>query len=439
MRNLALCTALVALTACPAEDPSTTDSPTTDSTSPGPTTDTTDGTDGTDTTAGPTTDEPPTGTTTNEPPTGTTDEPTGTTTDTTTDGLCDGVEIPPIDESGCEPLASDYTPRENNSADDEWPECVSDDGPYTLVDNPPSTIARIVAYEEIADLLWRKADPTPDDFTEARNQYVLPEGLESRLVRREDLHYDPIPEAEWDPQVDDDKQCTVVALADKYPERCVGPAAMKPLVDEAFAAGQAGEGDPNIHAARIHGGLLWFLYLSVYKEANTCATVAPKDCDSAWAYYTGGEAIDAGIGMAAEVTAISPNANDRIHDGIMAVRCWRDIAQDMGMYPLLDALPANEQDLFEQGWEQLDQSLHRGYAVIIRDHMQKLFDASCSSADTSVLWAFLQVAGPVLNREAEERDAANAGVLAALWADDEPGPEEITAGITALDAIFPCP
>ncbi|MDC0718670.1 hypothetical protein [Nannocystis bainbridge] len=436
MRNLALCTALMALTACPADDPNTTDSPTSDPTTDGTaSTDGTATTDGTDATS--TTDEP---TSTTDTPTSTTDEPTSTTDPgTTTESACDGLDIPAIDESGCEPLATDYQPRTNNSADDEWPACVSDTGPYTLVDNPPSTIARIVAYENIADLLWRKADPTPADFTAARSEYVLPEGLESRLVRREDLHFPPIPEAEWDPQVDADKQCTVEALATKYAERCVGPAAMKPLVDEAFAAGQAGEGDAKIHAARIHGGLLWFLYLSVYKEANTCATVAPKDCDSAWAYYTGGEAIDAPIGMAAEVDAISGNAHERIHDGILATRCWRDIAQDGGMYPLLETLPDDQQELFAQGWEQLDQGLHRGYAVIVRDHMQQYVDASCSSADTQAHWAFLQVAGPVLNREAQDRNPAEAGKLAALWTTDAPGPDEVTDAIFALDAIFPCP
>lgn len=433
MRHLALCSALLALAACKADDPGTTDSPTTDE----PSTGTTDSSTGTDSTGGdPTTEAPTTGT----PTTGTT-EPTGTTDEpgTSTGGACEGIDIPGIDEASCEPLATDYQPRTNNSADDEWPACVSDMGPYTLVDNPPSTIARIVAYENIADLLWRKADPTADDFTAARNEYVLPEGLESRLVRREDLHYPPIPEAEWDPQVDADKQCTVPALATAYPDRCVGPAKMLPVVDEAFAAGQAGEGDANIHAARIHGGLLWFLYLSVYKEANTCATVAPKDCDSAWAYYTGGEAIDAGIGMSAEVKALSGNTHERIHDGIMATRCWRDIAQDMGMYPLLDTLPNDQKDLFEQGWEQLDESLHRGYALLVRDHMQKYVDAACSSSDTAAQWAFLQVAGPVLDREAGVRDAANAQVLADLWAADGPSPEQVAAGITALDAIFPCP
>jgi hypothetical protein len=239
--------------------------------------------------------------------------------------------------------------------------------------------------------------------------------------------------------VDADKQCTVEALAAAYPLRCVGPATMKPLIEEAFAAGQSGEGDARVHAAKIHAALDWFLWLSVYKEAETCGSAKAADCDSAWAYYTGGEAIDAPIGMGAEVNALSANAHERIHDGILATRCWRDIAQDMGNYPLLDELPADQQDLFEQGWEQLDQGLHRGYAVIVRDHMQQYIDAACSSAETNVLWAFLQVAGPVLDREAEERDAAAAADLTGLWSAESPAPEDVAKGIAALDAIFPCP
>lgn len=425
MRNLALCLTALAVVACKTDDPVTTDTPvTTDDTS---TTGTTDGTSQGTTTD--TTTDTPTSTTTNTP----------TTTDSTTAGACDGIMVPAIDEGSCTPLATDYQPRVNNSADDMWPACVSDMGPYTLVDQPPSTIARVVAYENIADLLWRKQDPSADDFTAARNEYVLAEGLESRVVRREDLHYDPIPEAEWDPQVDADKQCSVPALAMKYADRCVGPAKMQPLLDAEFAAGQSGDGDPNVHAAKIHAGLVWFLYLSTYKEANTCATVAPKDCDSAWAYYTGGEAIDAGIGMASEVEAISAESHARIHDGVMAARCWRDIAQDMGMYPLLDTVPMDQQDLFYQGWEQLDQALHRGYALVVRDHMQRYVEAACSGGDTAGSWAFLQVAGPVLDREAEERDAAQAQVLADLWAASDPSPADVVAGIAALDAVFPCP
>lgn len=368
---------------------------------------------------------------------GTATEPTST---SGTPDNCEGLGIAAIDEGACKPEASDYTPRTNNSADDTWPACVSDMGPYMLVGGTPGTQARIDAYEKMADLLWRKQDPTKDDFTAARDQYVIPEGLESRLARREDLHVDPIPMADWDPQVDADKQCTVEANVSKYPARCIGPSTLAPIIDDAFAKGQLGEGDPNVHAARIHGALVWFLTLSIYKEANTCATAKAEDCDSAWAYYTGGESIEGGLGIAAEVRALSPNTHERVHDGIMAMRCWRDLTKDgMGNYPLLDMLTPEQQDLFEQGWEQVDQSLHRALAVIVRGHMEAFFDAACEGAARDAEWAFLSAVGPGLQLEADARDATGAAVLKALWANDAPTAADIAEGVTALDAIFPCP
>ncbi|MCY1011095.1 hypothetical protein OV079_37140 [Nannocystis pusilla] len=60
--------------------------------------------------------------------------------------------------------------------------------------------------------------------------------------------------------------------------------------------------------------------------------------------------------------------------------------------------------------------------MIVRDHMQQYIDAACSSAETNVLWAFLQVAGPVLDREATERDAAAAADLTGLWSARAPPP-----------------
>mgnify|MGYP005852561425 CR=1 FL=1 len=337
---------------------------------------------------------------------------------------CEGVAVPAIDESGCEPLATDYQPRTNSSADDMWAACITDDATYHLVASSPGTIARIEAYEAIADLLWRGGTPTPADFTAARDQYVLAEGLESRLVRREDLHLPPIPMADWDPGVDPDKQCTVEANVQKYPERCVGPAKMAPLIAGAFDKGQLGQGDPDVLAAEIQAGLLWFLNLSVYKEANTCATVASKDCDSAWAYYNGGTDLNGGLGMATPIKEQSFDSHARIWDGILAVRCWRDLYADGGAYPTLGTLDAAAVALFDRGWEQLDQALHRGHALIVRERLEGMIDRACAGAATAADWAFLRVAGPVLDREAAERDPA----LAA----------ELAVGVDLLDALFPC-
>ncbi|MGB1016323.1 MAG: hypothetical protein ACPG4T_19455, partial [Nannocystaceae bacterium] len=84
----------------------------------------------------------------------------------TGDLLCDMAAQPCVDESACTPLASDYQPRANGSADDMWPTCIADSGSYTLVASEPGSIARVQAFESIADLLWRNGTPSAADFTE---------------------------------------------------------------------------------------------------------------------------------------------------------------------------------------------------------------------------------------------------------------------------------
>ena len=416
---------LLIASACKEGDPQVTD------TDPGTGSTSSPGTTGDATTDTPTTDTPTTDPTT---------DPTG---ETTGNPVCDALQISPIDEGACEALASDYQPRVNMSKDDTWAACITDNGKYTQVDpGVPGSAARIVAYDEIAKLLWNDGvTPAKDDFTAARDQYIIPQGLESRVVRREDLHYPEIPMAEWDPQVESDKQCTVPGLPEKYPLRCVGPITMVPLIDDAFAAGQTGDGDPQIHAATIHATLDWFIYLSIYKEAETCLSVDPADCDSAWAYYTGAHTPDQGIGLSAQLRTHSDNTHQRIHDGLLAVRCWRDHEQMNGMYPLKPMIDKAGLDEFGLGWEQLDQALHRGFALLVRNQLVTYLEGTCGKNDAYLpaVWQYLKIAGPVLQREADERDAGNAKALADLWASDAPTVEELEAGLAALDTIFPCP
>ncbi len=393
--SLAALGALVVLGACPTGDPMSTES-------------------GTDSTAG------------------------ETETDTgEIDPSCEGLEVPALDEASCQPLDSDYLPRDG-STEDPWPACVTDGGAYSLIADAPSSLARVEAYEMIAALLWSGTTPSAADFTAARDVYVTPEGLESRLVRREDLHYPPVDMADWDMMVDPDKQCTVEANIEKYPDRCAGPARIGPLIVSAFAAGQTDDGDPAVNAARVEAGLLWFLYLSAYKEANTCATNKAKDCDSAWAYYTGGDDISGGKGLADAVRGISVPSHERIWDGILAVRCWRDLTRDGDMYPLLDELEAADQLLFGQAAEQLDQGLHRGFARVVRARLEKMIAGKCDGTSTAADWAFLQTAGAVLDREATERGVPEAATLKALWALDAPNAQNLADGVLALDAVFPC-
>ena len=60
---------------------------------------------------------------------------------------------PPV--VACTPLPTDYSP----GAIDMWPACISDDDMYHPIGASISTIARVMAHEEIAVLLF---DPTSD-------------------------------------------------------------------------------------------------------------------------------------------------------------------------------------------------------------------------------------------------------------------------------------
>jgi hypothetical protein len=337
-----------------------------------------------------------------------------------------------LDESACTTLPSDYVA----GADDSYPACVSDVGTYQLVGDPPGSIARIEAYEEIAALLWNGDVPTSEDFAMARTFFAIDEGLESRVERREDLHYPEIPMAEWDPGLDPDKQCSNAMLAAAYPERCVGPSILLPMINQAFIDGIEGTGDPNTHAATIKAALLWFLYVSTYKEAYTCFSASGGDCDSTWAYYSGGAQLDGAlIGLGKLVANFSPNSSERVFDGILAIRCVRDLYPE-DMYPAGTPLPAEGQALFDTAWEQLDQALHRAFATVLRQHAAA--QDSCGGAATAN-WTFVRVVGEALQREAAERDSAASTELDGLYALDEPTPEDAARVIELIDQVFPCP
>lgn len=329
----------------------------------------------------------------------------------------------------CSPSPNDYQP----GAVDSYPECVTDDGSYSLVDGTPSSIARVEAFEEVLSLL--AADTSVDGFTAARAKYSEDEGLESRLQRREDLHFAAIPESDWDPGVDGDKQCTVPSNVAAYPERCAGPALIAPVMNEAFAAGQTGDGEPAVHVARIEAAGVWFLYLSVYKEANTCFTGKAKDCDSAWAYYTGGFDRAGGIGLAADIQGVSADAHAAIWDGFSAFRCIRDVypADDT---PSVADLDMDGQALLCSAQSQLTTALDFGLAQLVRSRLEALRDLE--DADAVAAWAGLEILGPVLDRAGNDRDAASYGPLQSFWSGGLPAVEAIDTAIESLDAVFSC-
>jgi hypothetical protein len=335
-------------------------------------------------------------------------------TDAADDAAADGTgdatdDADAVEPVVCEPLASDYAP----GADDTWPACVSDGGTYVSFEPTASTTARVAAFESIADLLWRTTAPDSDAFLDARELYATGEGLESRVVRREDEHYPPVSDG-----MGGTLSCRDEGVPALDPDRCVGPAQIQPLVSEAFAAGIRGE-EPDLNAARIEAALLWFLYVSTHKEAFTCTTVQ-RDCDSSHAYYTGGQPFDAAIGLAGYLRDLDADAHDRVTDGILAVRCWRDLDGEA---------TATNLALRGQALAQLDRALLRGLAVVVLDRIAR-WEESSSATDA----AFLEVLAPVLTREATARDATQGAALAAaLEAAD------YAAAAPLIASLFPCP
>ena len=309
-------------------------------------------------------------------------------------------------------MASDYAA----GADDEWPACISDDGEYHRFEPAISSAGRVAGFESIADLLWRAGTPSGADFLDAREVYAADEGLDSRIQRREDEHYPPVSDGQGGTL-----SCRDEGVPAMDTDRCVGPGKMVPLLNDAFREGALGN-DLDANAARIEATLLWFFYVSAYKEATTCTTTA-KDCDSSYAYYTGDQPRDAGLGLAGVLREIDPAAHDRVWDGILAVRCWRDL--DSGE-------EATDLETRNRALAQLDTALLYGMAAIIKARLSE-FEAGADGA-----WAFLQIAGPVLNRAAALTDADAAALLATTWASDG-SDVDVPSVVDALDIAFPCP
>jgi hypothetical protein len=182
-----------------------------------------------------------------------------------------------------------------------------------------------------------------------------------------------------------------------------------------------------VHAARIEAALLWFLYVSTYKESLTCTTAA-RDCDSSYAYYTGGEPASGGMGLAREVQAVDPAAHERAWDGLLAVRCWRDL--DPGA-------EATDLALRDRARTQYDHAVLDGVAALLRARLVRACDSE--GAELLYHWAFARVVGGFLDRAARERDVGVATALAAELAHERPGPADVTRAVAMFDAVFDCP
>ena len=319
------------------------------------------------------------------------------------------------DLTSCSPRASDYQPRDNASADDTWAECISDDGAYHRIEQSVSTIARVEAYEALAAKLWDTRAPTGTDFLDARVRFEEEQGLGSRVARRYDVHYDP----------PDDGACDDEGVAAANRDYCVGPGVLQPIVVAAFAEGAEGK-NRIVNAAKIEAALQWFLYVSSIKEASTC-TDKPRDCDSCWAYYSGGTTRQQPIGLAADIAEWASQTHDRAYDGVLAVRCWRDLDQD---------IPAGDVALRDRAIGQLDGALVRGMSILVR---QRFLELECATGDyQEAALEALRILVPLLDRETRARDAAAADMLMAEVAKAADA-VDVNSVVQAIDATYPCP
>ncbi|MCP3141313.1 hypothetical protein [Pyxidicoccus xibeiensis] len=343
----------------------------------------------------------------------------------TGDGGTDaGCENPTYTEdvSACQPAATDYRPRDpaaNNGPEDAWPACISDTNTYSPIDPNISTVARVAAFDQLAVKLWKDGKvPTNLEFVESLDLFTQPEGLASRVQRREDVHYPPAPNG---------GRCRDQGVPETAPDRCVGPAKLLPIINDAFTRGARGE-TPRVQAARIEAALLWFLYVSPLSEVTSCGG-APKDCDSAWAYYTGGTERAVPKGLAAYVKALGPETHERAYDAALAVRCWRNLDNETGT--------ATNTAMQQRALNQYDTALLRGTALILR---QRLTELTCGDTEgNGARLAFINTIGPFFDRAARAINPARADALKAEVEKTDAEAVDVDAAVAALDALFPCP
>lgn len=332
-------------------------------------------------------------------------------------GFCDPGPVHTEDVSACQPRADDYRPRDSNSANDTWPACISDDNSYHPINPSISTVARVAAFEQVAQLLWESnKKPSTQDFIDARVLYAQDQGLDSRVQRREDIHYPAAPQP-----------CSTAGVPDQYPDRCVGPAKLLPILNDAFAKGAAAQA-PVVQAARVEAALLWFLYVSALSEVTSCTT-KPQDCDSAWAYYAGGGTREAPAGLGRYALELGAETHHRAYDGTLAVRCWRNLDNETGT--------ATDLTTRDRARAQLDVAMLRAVALTVR---QRFTELRCSKDEVlAARWAFLQTLVPFLDRAARERSVAFADTLKAQVAASGPETVDIDAAVAAIDGLFSCP
>jgi len=348
------------------------------------------------------------------------------------------IVIPDAGPLRCQPLKGGYAP----GAADAWKKCSFDDGKYHKIMATIGSAARVEAFEDMAELLFKpKSDPSVDDFKSAYLKYIGAGGgeeqsIESRIKRRYDPHFGVSPDEDPVNGIDCHDVITTdanPAVADN-PDYCVGAGVLKPIVDAAFeAAADAADASPRrLHAARIEGALLWLFYASAYKESESC-TDTPEDCDSSWAYGNGGKDRGKEIGLVGRIRALDPETADRIWTGNLAVGCWRETDKtgaDLNLtYDNID------RKLRDKSRDQADRALLDGVALLVADTLSKAKAATGDVAKYNV--AMVQVLGRALYRQMGEDSPIDKATLQTALDAKTPTDAQLDAAIDAVDNVFP--
>jgi hypothetical protein len=311
---------------------------------------------------------------------------------------------------------TEYTPRDPASAGKRFPACISDDNAYHPYQADVPSNARLAAIESIGTMLgWNGGKvPAPTDFEQVRLLYTQPEGVDSRVQRREDIHYPAAPKL--------CREMTDVEVMQNA-DRCVGPAKIIPLLNDAFDQGQKGI-DPVRQASRIEAALIWFMYVSYYKEGLGCQSEL-NQCDSTSSYWAGNQDRTAPPtgGLGKYIKALSPEAYERGWDAVLAMRCWRDVDNPGGV--------GSNLELMSHVGVQLDRAGDHALALLVRHRLQNL---GCSAA-----WETVKILGGVLDRAATAADPAAAQVLRDELGKTDPAAVDVQAATSALEKSFPCP
>jgi hypothetical protein len=326
-------------------------------------------------------------------------------------------------QKSCTASATDYTPRDAASAGKRLPACVSDSGKYTPINPDVPSNSRIAAVEAVLRLLKVGADevPSASAFDDVRVLYTQPEGLDSRVSRREDIHFAEVEIAGIK------RQCRDLTPAELqlYPDRCAGPVKVVPLINDALREGAAGNA-PRVQAARIEAAMVWFMWLSLYKESQGCYA-DPKQCDSTSSYWGGNQDVNAApTGYGRYVKTLSEESYKRGWDAVLAIRCAYDYFVSSAPEP------ADFPTVREKAREQVDRVNNHALALILRARLGKI---QCDPA----AFAFVRTLAPVLNVVAKAKDPAKASELAAELSKAAATDVNVGNVDAILSELFGCP